>query len=204
MTSHLHRTAPAVTLLTLGALALAACAPADDPAAVPAAAAAAASSVTMADPWVKAADEGMSAAFGRITNDGTTDVTVVGAASPAATAIELHETVDDGSGAMTMREVDGGFVVPAGESVALEPGGDHLMLMGLTGPLETGAEVTITLTFSDDSTTEISAPVKDYSGANESYYGDDTDTDTDMDMDMDGGDHGDLESDHEHTVDEDS
>ncbi|WP_394685899.1 copper chaperone PCu(A)C, partial [uncultured Microbacterium sp.] len=82
-----------------------------------------------------------------------------------------HETVPNESGQMVMREVEGGFVIPAGGSIELAPGGNHLMFMDVTSPLRAGAETTITLTFADDSTAEITAPVKEFSGANENYEG---------------------------------
>ena len=137
-------------------------------------------SVTLADGWVKAADSGMSAAFGRLTNEGAEDATVISATTAASTELELHETVANETGEMVMREVDGGFVVPAGGSRDLAPGGDHIMLMDLVEPLQAGDEVTFTLTFADGSTSEFTAPVKDYSGANENYVGgDDHGTGTD-------------------------
>ena len=43
--------------------------------------------------------------------------------------------------------------------------------MDLTAPLVAGEEATFTLTLSDGSTFAFTAPVKDYSGANESYEG---------------------------------
>lgn len=43
------------------------------------------------------------------------------------------------------------------------------MLMGLTAPLQAGQEVSLTLTFADQSTVEVSAPVKDFAGADETY-----------------------------------
>lgn len=132
----------------------------------------AADAVVVEDAWVKAADSGMSAAFGVVRNTGDHDVTVEGATSSAATGIELHETVDDGTGAMVMQEKEGGFTVPAGGELILEPGGNHLMLMGLTAPVEAGDEVDLTLTFDDGSTLAVTAPAKDYSGANENYGGD--------------------------------
>lgn len=133
----------------------------------------AAASVTVTDPWVKAADDGMTGGFGEFANAGEADVTVVSATTDAAERVELHETVEE-DGQMVMREIDGGFVVPAGGSLDLEPGGSHLMFMGLTGPLEPGSEVTVTLTFDDESTLEFDAAVKDFAGANESYHeGDD-------------------------------
>ncbi|MGO1316742.1 MAG: copper chaperone PCu(A)C [Cellulomonadaceae bacterium] len=157
------------TLLGAAVLALTGCAGADSPVAeeLPPSRGV----VAMSDAWVKAADSGMSAAFGTLTNAGDTDATVISATTAAATRIELHETVENGAGTMTMREVDGGFHVPAGGSHVLAPGADHIMLMDLTAPLLAGDEVTVTLTLSDGSSIDVTAPVKDYSGANESYDG---------------------------------
>jgi periplasmic copper chaperone A len=57
----------------------------------------------------------------------------------------LHETtVTDGVAAMPHAE---SIPVPAGETVALLPGGFHGMLMGLTDPLVEGQTFPITLTF---------------------------------------------------------
>ncbi|MFE7507847.1 copper chaperone PCu(A)C [Promicromonospora sp. NPDC057488] len=156
-----------LALALAAALALAGCTAAgasDDAAAAPAGEA-----VTVTDGWVKAAGSGMSAAFGGLTNAGTQDVTVVSATTEASPMLELHETVENETGELIMREIDGGFVIPAGQTLDLEPGGSHIMLMGLAHPLEAGEEVTFTLTFSDASTFEFTAPVKDYSGANENY-----------------------------------
>jgi periplasmic copper chaperone A len=168
-------------VLAAAALALTGCAPAgasdDDAAAAPAA-----DGMSLTDGWVKAADSGMSAAFGGLTNSGPQDVTVVSATTEASSMLELHETVENETGELIMREIDGGFVVPAGDTLTLEPGGSHIMLMDLADPLEAGEEVTFTLTFSDDSTYEFTAPVKDYSGANENYVGGD-----EGGMDMDTG-----------------
>jgi len=156
-----------VSLVAISLLALTGCAaPAND---APTESAPAGDSVTIEDGWVKSADEGMSAAFGTLVNDSDQEVTVVSAESSAATMLELHETVENEAGEMVMREIEGGFVIPAGGSIALEPGADHLMFMDLTAPLKAGDTVSVTLTFSDDSTYEFEAPVKDYSGANENY-----------------------------------
>ncbi|WEK62139.1 MAG: copper chaperone PCu(A)C [Candidatus Microbacterium colombiense] len=151
----------AVSLLALTGCATTGAAPESD---VPAG-----ESITIDDSWVKSADDGMSAAFGTLVNSGSDDITVVSADTEASSMVELHETVENESGEMVMREIEGGFVIPAGGEFALEPGANHIMLMGLTHPLQAGDEVTVTLTFSDDSTYEFTAPVKDYSGANENY-----------------------------------
>ena len=140
-------------------------------------------SVVLEDGWVKSADSGMSAAFGELENTGDSDVTVVSVTSPVSTAMELHETVENESGQMVMREKADGFTVAAGTSLSLEPGGNHLMLMDLVKPLRAGDEVAFTLTFSDGSTYEFTVPAKDYSGANETYEGGEH---------MDMGDHADM------------
>ena len=129
----------------------------------------AADAVTIDDAWVKAAAEGMSGAFATLRNTGPTDVTISSATSTAATAVELHETVEAETGEIVMRAKDGGFTIPAGGELRLEPGGNHIMLMGLVRPVQAGDEVTFLLTFSDDSTYEFTARAKDFSGANENY-----------------------------------
>ena len=121
------------------------------------------------DAWVKAVDDGMTAAFAVLTNDGHHDAQIVAATSPASPMLELHEVVVGDDGASTMRPVDGGLVVPAEGSLTLEPGGLHIMFMGVTKPLVPGAEIEITLEFADGSTQTITAVVKEFTGAEEEY-----------------------------------
>jgi len=130
-----------------------------------------ASALTLTDPWVKAADSGMTAAFGTLTNTSSADIRIVTATSPAATALELHEIATDASGAMVMRPKDGGFVVPAHGTHVLSPGGDHLMFMGVTAPIKAGDEVTIELTAADGSVAEVTAQARTFDGGNETYQG---------------------------------
>ncbi|MCV0333738.1 copper chaperone PCu(A)C [Microbacterium maritypicum] len=156
-------------VIAVSLLALTGCTPESSP--TESASRPAGDAVTIEDAWVKSAEEGMSAGFGTLVNSGDDDVTVVSVTSEASNMLELHETVENEAGEMVMREKDGGFVIPAGGKLALEPGGNHIMMMDLTGPLTAGSDVTFTLTFSDDSTYEFTAPVKDYSGANENYEG---------------------------------
>lgn len=124
--------------------------------------------VTMRDPWVKAADSGMTAAFGTLINGGDTDITIVSVTSPVS-PVEIHEMVMR-DGEMVMQAKEGGLTVGAGRTHALEPGGDHLMLMELAEPIRPGDEVTFTLTLSDGRTLEFSAVAKPFAGANESYH----------------------------------
>ncbi|MFF8818315.1 copper chaperone PCu(A)C [Leucobacter sp. NPDC015123] len=146
--------------------------------------------VTATDTWAKAtADdvkpgEAMSGVFGVIENHGDQDLTITGLTSDVAGITELHEVVDG-----KMRKIEGDVTVPAGGSLLLEPGANHIMLMDITEPLAPGDDVTVTLTFSDGTTLDVVALVKDTSGANESY--EDMDHgDMDMSGDTDAMDHG--------------
>lgn len=129
----------------------------------------AASSVTVADQWVKAAPTGMTGFFGTLKNSGSRDVTVVSATSAAAGKVELHEVVAQPGGGSTMQPKQGGFVIPAGGTHVLAPGADHVMLMDLKKPLQVGSDVEVTLSLDDGSTVPVTAQVRDFPGAGESY-----------------------------------
>ncbi len=107
-----------------------------------------AQSVEVKDAWVRATVTGQKAtgAFMKITaKDGAK---LVAASSPAAGVTEVHEMKMDG-GVMKMRAVEGGLDVPAGKTVELKPGGYHVMLMDLKGPVSVDSAVPMTLTFTD-------------------------------------------------------
>lgn len=166
-------TLSAVLLCGLLAPVLAACGNDDPPDATSpspsASATTQAAALSVTDPWVKAAGSGMTAAFGTLSNSSDQDIDVVSASTPVNAMTELHETVENADGSMAMRPKKGGFVVPAGGKVSLVPGGDHIMMMDLKGPVAAGTTVTITLTLGDGSTTEVEATVKPFEGADEKY-----------------------------------
>ncbi|GAA1605865.1 copper chaperone PCu(A)C [Leucobacter chromiireducens] len=140
--------------------------------------------------WVKA-QEGMTGVFGTLKNSGDTDLTLVSVESPAAKMVELHETVTSGATA-TMREVDGGFVIPAGGSFELAPGGNHIMFMDMPKAILPGDDVSLTLHFDDGSKAEVTVLAKATEGAQENYEGGDSEN---SDMDHGDMDHGDAASD---------
>ncbi|MEU8394051.1 copper chaperone PCu(A)C [Nonomuraea sp. NPDC048892] len=162
-------------VLAATAVALTACADAYEPAAqattsaqatAPATAPAAGLSIT--DPWVKTTKEGMTAAFGTLVNSGAAPVTIVSGASPLSPKIELHEVVESG-GKMVMQPKEGGFVVPAGGTHELKPGGDHIMLMGVTEEVRPGARISFTLQVQGGAPLEFTAVGKDFAGGEEDY-----------------------------------
>jgi copper(I)-binding protein len=93
-----------------------------------------------------------------LANDGDAPNRLIGATSDAAAAIEIHETVDSG-GVMLMRRLAGGLEMLAGATVALQPGGYHIMLIGLTGDLVQGETFELALEFETAGTVELEVPV---------------------------------------------
>lgn len=136
--------------------------------AAPASQQAVAKPLTITDPWVKTVKSGMSAAFGTLVNTTGADLTIVSATTVAAPRVELHETVEV-DGKMQMRPKDGGFTIPAKGSFELKPGGNHIMLMDVSKPVQPGAQVEFTLKLGDGTTMEFTAIGKDFAGANEKY-----------------------------------
>jgi copper(I)-binding protein len=69
---------------------------------------------------------------------------------------------DDGgqSGMMTMQEVSA-IAIPAGETVSLEPGGFHVMLLDLAADLEVGDSIEVTLSFSNGYEETVTAEVRE-------------------------------------------
>lgn len=129
-----------------------------------------ADAITVSDPWVKAGSAGgMVGAFAELENTSDAEVEIVAVTSPSSPRVEMHEMAMNDAGEMKMREIDGGFVIPADEDFDLQPGGYHIMLMELPADIVSGNEVKITLEFADGSKKEFTALVKDYSAGNEEY-----------------------------------
>ena len=74
-----------------------------------------------------------SAVYMRIANRGDAEVTILSAESAAAAQIEFHRSIIE-NGTARMEAADG-LRIPAGATIELEPGGAHIMLMGLTEDL---------------------------------------------------------------------
>lgn len=99
------------------------------------------------NPWARPTPPGAptGGAYMTIVNTGAQADRLVGGASPVAARLEVHEMSMDG-GVMRMRKLDG-LTIPPGASVALKPGGHHVMLIGLKRPLKIGETVPATLRF---------------------------------------------------------
>jgi len=110
----------------------------------------------------------MTAMFGTLRNTSGSQLTVTGGSCAAAGMVQLHETVKNADGTMQMQQKKGGFVIPAGGSFVLQPGGNHVMLMDLTQPLKNGDTVAVTLETSAGPVS-FTVPIRTFTGGNETY-----------------------------------
>jgi periplasmic copper chaperone A len=116
--------------------------------------------VTVGGAWVRAASGGATtAAYLNITNGTFSDETLVGVTTSVAQSASLHETTTDASGMTGMQPVPG-IPIKAGQTVNLEPGGYHIMLENLTGDLQPGGSVQLTLTFAQAGPLNVQAEVR--------------------------------------------
>lgn len=133
--------------------------------------------ITVVDPWARTSPAmvTMGAAYMQIT--APAGDTLIGVSVPASIAdhAEIHEMVpaaeaessmdmgDDSSmdmGAMVMQQIMS-LDLPAGETVELKPGGYHVMLIDLAGPLEIGSTFDLTLDFETADDMVVSVEVRE-------------------------------------------
>jgi len=118
--------------------------------------------VRVDEPWVRATVAGQQASGAFMTLTSSKDARLVAVETPVAGVSEIHEMALEDN-VMRMRPIDG-LALPAGTPVELRPGGYHLMLLELKGPLNTGENVGLTLTVEDAGgrreRIEVQAPVR--------------------------------------------
>lgn len=132
-------------------------------------ASAAGADIKVVDPWVLAAPPGaeMLAAYLEIRNDGGNPRILTSVSSPVFGEVSIHRSVMHGN--MVHMEHLKELAIPPRASVALKPGGLHLMLMGARKPLRVGDQVPMTLTFQSGEKIEVTAAVR--SGQTEGMEG---------------------------------
>lgn len=110
--------------------------------------------------WARATPPGARTAAAYLTiAPGDASDTLLGASTPSARAVEIHTHVVEG-GLQRMIGV-AELALPAGQTVRLEPGGLHLMLIDLAAPLAPGTKVALSLRFAAAGTIELEVPVID-------------------------------------------
>ena len=149
-----------IAVLLASVLVLAGCAPAQQ--------------VEISDAWIKSGEMsvegGMTAVYGTITNKTNSDIVFIGGQTAIAGLVEVHEmAMIDGQ--MKMQQIEGGLTIPAGQTAVLEPGGNHLMLMQLTGDVLAGDSVSVEFIFEGaDSVTLDDVIAKPAEGGDEEYH----------------------------------
>jgi copper(I)-binding protein len=120
--------------------------------------------VTVKDAYARAVPPGQmnSASFMMLKNDAEKSVSLVSGSSSGAKVVELHNHINE-NGVMKMRQVEK-IEIPANGMAHLQPGGLHVMLIGLKKDLMEGDNIDLNLEFSDGSSQELTIPVKKVMG----------------------------------------
>lgn len=113
--------------------------------------------LSIEQPWARASVAANGAAYMTIRTSGAEADRLIGAASPVATTVELHTHLVEGD-VMRMRPVKA-IEVNVGEPAVLQPGGLHVMLIGLKAPLKAGDSFPLTLTFEKAGTVTVDVAV---------------------------------------------
>ncbi|MET0146088.1 MAG: copper chaperone PCu(A)C [Ilumatobacteraceae bacterium] len=142
-------------LIATGAVMLAACGGDGD------AASRSDGSVVVTDVWARATPPGTTVGAVYLTATSDTADSLTGAdVDPAiAASATLHST--ETSGGMSMMTAQSTLEIPTGDVLALEPSGSHIMLVDLTGPLESGTTFDLTLHFEQAGDETVTVEVRD-------------------------------------------
>jgi copper(I)-binding protein len=114
------------------------------------------------DAWARPALQGGNGAVYFVIRSSAADE-LVGVTSDVAESVEMHESRMNGE-VMEMRQLQS-VPLGAGEQVMFEPGGFHIMLIGLRQDLQIGDEFAISLRFKDHEDLQINVTVTDSPGA---------------------------------------
>jgi periplasmic copper chaperone A len=116
--------------------------------------------LVISDTWVRPAlASGTTAAYLNITNNSDNPITISGVTADFADMIQIHQTVVENDMAQ-MQHTDNGLRIGAGETMRLEPGGYHIMLMNVQQALNEGETVTLSITFDTGETITVETPIR--------------------------------------------
>jgi copper(I)-binding protein len=115
--------------------------------------------------WARATPPGVEVGAAYMTIEGgARSDRLEGASCERAAEVEIH-TVEEQSGVARMREIES-LEIPAGRRIVLAPMSQHLMLMGLDGPLVAGQSFTVTLRFAASGPQNVTVHVKPATAGN--------------------------------------
>lgn len=108
--------------------------------------------------WARATVQGQMATGAFMTLTAKEPARLVGAASPVAGVVEIHEMAMQGN-VMRMRAVEG-IDLAAGKPLELKPGGYHVMLMDLKRALKPGERIPVELRFETKDKKQFTLPLE--------------------------------------------
>jgi copper(I)-binding protein len=112
------------------------------------------------DAWTRPAPQGGNGAVYFVIENHTLEShEMTGVEADVAGAVEMHESQMSGD-VMQMHRMDSVSLEP-GAQVTFEPGGLHVMLIGLNRDLQIGDEIDITLHFASYEDIQLTVPVQD-------------------------------------------
>lgn len=115
--------------------------------------------VVVAKPWARASiiKSRPGVAYLTLRNTTAKPDRLLAVTSPLAANVMLHSS-EVSNGVMTMRTVTSLKINP-GQVITMQPGGMHLMLIGLREPLRQGAQLAIVLEFENAGRLQVSVPI---------------------------------------------
>lgn len=125
------------------------------------------SALTFEDAYVtaKPADKEMTGVFGTLKNSSDEDIHITEVEGSLSGMYQLH-VVDNGE----MKESPEGFTIKAGQSLELQPGHEHIMIMDNHDEIAAGDDVTLTLKDEQGKTYELKdVPVRVQQSTHEHY-----------------------------------
>jgi len=123
-----------------------------------------ASHIRVADPYVRATPPGQknTAAYVELGYEDSHPASIVAVYTPIAKKAQMH-TVEEVKGVAKMMQVSHIQLKP-GSTTSLQPGGYHIMLMGLSEDLMPDDAIPLVFIYDDGSSTLVDAVVKDIRG----------------------------------------
>ncbi|MFZ2019869.1 MAG: copper chaperone PCu(A)C [Methyloceanibacter sp.] len=117
--------------------------------------------ISVADAWAAPAGGGSGsvAAYMTIANQGHEADVLKRVHSRKAKSVEMAQATMTADGVMQMRKVEDGLPIEAGASLVFEPGGTHLILLGLNDALDAGEQLLLTLEFDRAGPVDVLVPV---------------------------------------------
>jgi len=116
--------------------------------------------VTIDDPWMRSGNKGNNAAI-YLTIKNSTDwpVNLISANVDKADETQIHMSMTASNG-MTSMQHQQNVTIPANDEVKFEPGGLHIMLIGLKDDIREGEKINITLNFEGIDAISLEVPVE--------------------------------------------